>query len=253
MLKGLAIAGWITFAVEWMVVILVVTSLLGQERRVEADAAPQRVAATPRTPARTPAAVQTPAPRTVTPTRVTPSRPAVGVAGSAGANVLGMTLSPGHTVVLLDAVEQSGPWLSRAKAKLITGLSQSGPAGATFSVAVINNNSGRSLTNRRLTYGPAAAGPLRTALTPLQIKGTKGLGTGLDTATKLGADQVIFITSRSTKWGPAVPFLQSKLNANGKRVRLDVVQVNNQAVAELRAFVTGANKGQYRVVAPGSI
>lgn len=246
MLKWLAIGGWGTFAVEWLVMLLVLTSLVGQGGRVKAEAAPQREAkATPPTSAQS----ATPTPRTATPAApvVAPS------ATSAKANVLGMTLSRGHTVVLVDAVEQSRPWMNQAKAKLIAGLSQPGLPGATFSIAVINNNSGRSLTNERLTYGPAVAGKLRSALNPLQIKGTKGLGTGLDTAGKLGADQIIFITSRNQRWGAYVTFLEGKLSLNGKRIRLDVVQVNDKASTDLQKYITGANNGQYRVVTPGSI
>lgn len=250
-LKWLAIGGWATFAAEWLLMLLVLTSLVSRGGRVNADAAP--VAAPPPPVVRAPA---NPAPATVasTPAPTTPSpTPATPPAVTGGPRVLGLDPGGGHTVIVLDAIEKSGPWLDRAKAKLIAGLSRPGPAGATFSIAVINDNDGRGLINRPLTYGPAAEAPLRKALDPLQVKGTKGLGAGLETAGKLGADQVVFITSRDSKWGGAVPFLEQKLSVNGKRIRLHVVQVNNQPVNELRAFVTGANGGQYLQVAPGSL
>ena len=251
-LKWLAIGGWATFAVEWLLMLLVLTSLVSRGGREGAEAAPAAapvppVVRTPATPTRNPAST----PTATTPAAVVPTT--IPTAAANVPNVLGLDPGAGHTVIVLDAIEKSGPWLNQAKAKLIEGLSRPGPAGATFSLVTINDNGGRGLINRPLSYGPAAAEGLRKALDPLQAKGTRGLGAGLDAAGKLGADQVVFITSRDTKWGGAVPFLEQKLSVGGKRIRLDVVQVNDQPVSELRAFVTGSNGGKYLQVAPGSI
>jgi len=257
-LKWLAIGGWATFAAEWLLMLLVLTSLVSRGGRVNAEAAPVAAPQAPvvRAPAApAPALTPAPAPSATAPVATTPgpTPTATPPAATTGPDVLGLNPGPGHTVVLLDAIERSEPWLDRAKGKLIEGLTRPGPAGATFSVAVMNDGNGHGLINRPLTYGPAAAAPLGKALDPLGATGSGGLSAGLEAAGKLGADQIVFITSRDSKWGGAVSFLEKKLLVNGKRIRLHVVQVNDQPVSELRAFVTGANGGQYLQVAPGSL
>jgi len=249
-LKWLAIGGWATFAAAWLMMMLVLATQVGGGSNVNAQAAPVAVAPGVRTPAQ--ATPNQATPRSTAATSATPTTPATS-ASVGDPRVLGLDPGSGHTVIVLDAIEKSRPWLDRAKVKLIKGLSQPGAAGDTFSVAVVNDNVGRGLINRPLAYGPAAAGALRNALNPLRATGTKGLGGGLDAAGKLGADQIVFITSRDKKWGSFVPFLEGKLTVNGKRIRLHVVQVNDQPASELRSFVTGSNGGTYLQVPPGSI
>ncbi len=246
-IKWLAIGGWATFAVEWFLMLMILTTTVaGSGSRAGADAAPTPQAAAAPSAAST---VRSPASSSVRNPVAAPAAPSP----VNGPSVLGLAPGKGHTVILLDAIEKSRPWFDRAKAKLIAGLSRPGPAGATFSVAVINNNGGRGLINRAVEYGTPAVNPLRKTLPPLKVSGSKGLGDGLDAAIKLGAERVIFVTPRENGWSGALTFLEQKLSSGGKRIPLDVVQVSNLPVNDLRAFVTGANGGQYLVVSPGSI
>ena len=240
-LKWLAFAGWGTFVAEWLLMLLFLANIVGGANPRPVEAAPR--AAAPTTSVTT---NNNPQPVKVAP-RVTSTPAAV-----AQAHVLGLQPSPGHTVIVLDAVEKSTAWFTRGKNNLKAGLSRPGPTGATFSIAVINNNSGRGLIEQPVTYGPAAAATLNRALDSLHISGTKGFGKGFDAAARMAPDQIIFITSRDTKWAAAIPFLESKLLINGKKTRLHVVQVNDAEVSELKSFVTGSNGGRYRLAKPNS-
>ena len=255
-IKWLAIGGWGTFVAEWLMMMLVLTNLVGSDGHRDTEAAPPAPRATV-TPPVTPPATTT---RSATPPRTAVTPPPAAVTPSANvtpftdprANVMGLNVDPGHTVVLLDAIERSAPWFDDAKAALVAGLSKPGPGGATFSFAVVNDNNGRALIPRPLAYGPAAAGPLRDNLTPLQIKGTKGFWNGFDAANALKPDQIVFITARATSWPAVIPSFESRLRVDGKRVRLNVIQVG-PAVPELKAFVTGANGGRYEQFAPAQL
>ncbi|MEM7627430.1 MAG: permease prefix domain 1-containing protein [Planctomycetota bacterium] len=159
-------------------------------------------------------------------------------------NVLGMTLNPGHTAVILDAGNTAGPWLDGAKAALIRGLTQSGSSEHVGSLFAIQASGVIALDGQPFTPGPELSTPLTRFLEPVAAKGRGGLGVSLDAALADGVDEIILITSRANGWGGYLPTLQRKLRTDDKRVTLHVVQLGEPS-AELQRFVEGRNGGRY--------
>lgn len=265
-LVGLAIAGWATFAVQWIFVIVLILGRGGSTSNVSVAQAEVRPPATnqattptprtttpPRTTTTTPPRTTTAAPPRNTPTTTTPPRPAVVDNNNPflalTPNALGVPLNPGHTAILLDAVDRSSAWFNEGKAALISGLTRSGN-GQTVSLFTIRDGEIGQFANNPFTPAFARLSPLTSFLNPLTTQGSRGLGNGLDAAIASGASEVIFITSRSTNWGGYLGTLKSKLNPNGRQVTLHVLQVGDES-AELRGFVEGGdNNGRYTRITP---
>ncbi|MEM9916052.1 MAG: hypothetical protein AAF911_13945 [Planctomycetota bacterium] len=281
-LVGLAIAGWATFAVQWIVVLVIILGRGGGTNNVtvaQANTAnrpvPQAATPAPQNPApRTTTTTTTPrnttttprntttTPRATTPTptpspRATNPNPTPAPAAAdrnnpflaLSPNALGMSLNPGHTAILLDAVDRSSEWFDDGKAGLIAGLTRPGN-GQTISLFTIRDGQVGRFANNPFTPAPARLSPLTRFFNPITTQGSRGLGTGLDAAIQSGADEVIFITSRSTNWGGYLNTLESKLNTDGGKVKLHIVQVGDVST-ELRGFVQGnKNNGRYTRITP---
>ncbi|MEM6458856.1 MAG: hypothetical protein AAF710_05635 [Planctomycetota bacterium] len=262
-LVGLAVAGWATFAVEWVVVIVIV---LGRGTSAPVVEAAPATAYNNNVPAAR-AATPTPTPRTETATTTTPARPetarpAASIPPPAATptdpnniftmrrpNVLGLPLENGHTAVLFDAIERSAPWFDDGKAALKAGLARSGNSQARVSLVATRNKQIRTLGDSPLTPAPARLGDLTRFLDPLTPAGSGGLGDALDAAVATGADRVVFVTSRSDHWGGYLNTLKGKLSPDGRTVRLDVVQIGDVS-NELRGFVEQQPGGRYRLLTP---
>lgn len=251
MLVGLAIAGWATFAVQWVIILVIVLGRSGGATQVAVAQAetPTRSAATtpaPRT-ANPPVAprTSTPTPRPPAPAVVDQNNPFLALSP----NALGMRLNSGHTAILFDAIDRSSAWFSDGKAGLIAGLTR--PAtGQTVSLFTIRDGEISAFNNNPFVPAPARLSPLTRFLNPLTAAGSGGLGNGLDTAIASGAQEVVFITSRSTNWSGYLDTLKNKLNPNGRKVTLHVLQVGD-ASADLRGFVeSSGNNGRYTRITP---
>ncbi len=259
MLVGLAIAGWATFAVEWIVVLVIILGRGGGANNVTVAQAADRPAitnTTPRATATTPSATATPPrtttnpPPTTTPTRARPAvidnnNPFLALAP----NALGMTLNPGHTAVLLDAVDRSSAWFDDGKAALIAGLTRPS-TGQTVSLFTIRDGAIGTFDSNPFAPAPAQLSPLTRFLNPITPLGSRGLGSGLDAAIASGAQELIFITSRATNWSGYLPTLKDKLNPSGRKVTLHFLQLGDNS-PELRSFVEARdNGGRYTLITP---
>ncbi|MEM8737954.1 MAG: hypothetical protein AAGG38_05675 [Planctomycetota bacterium] len=245
-LVALAIAGWATFVVQWVLIVVIIVGRGDQPRVAAAESAPPRVAANPSPvgagPAPAPANRPTPTPAPAPTPRIDASNPFQML----DANALGMPLNSGHTAVLLDAVDRSKAWFDDAKAALLAGLTR--PTGnRRASLVLIRDGKTLTYNNRIFNPNPNQLTPLRRFLDPVTPAGSRGLGAGLDAAIGSGANEVVFITSRSTNWSAYLSTLERKLQPSGRRVTLHVVQMGDPS-PELRAFVEGANGGRYTVL-----
>lgn len=271
-LVGLAIAGWATFVVQWIVVLVIILGRGGAASHVTVaqaqpasrpavtDPAPAKAppvadlpTAQPQTPKAPPTNTNTPPKPTPTPkpTVTPPPAPAAVVDKSnpflnPTPNVLNVELQPGHTAVIFDSIERSKNWFDHARAALIAGLVHPG-SGQTVSLYVVSD--GKVIPYGRNPFTPAPA--RRTALTnfldPMNPVGKGGLGASLDAAIGSGAKQVIFVTGRSTGWGAYLDTLKGKLNPNGRSVKLHIVQMG-EASPELQGFIEGDNEGEYKQI-----
>ncbi|MEM9883249.1 MAG: hypothetical protein AAF800_10065 [Planctomycetota bacterium] len=262
-LVGLAVAGWATFAVEWVFVIVIVLGRGTPPPVVEA--APATASAARPTP-RVQTTTTPPRPETTRPAAAPPPRPAATAPTPPAAtpadpnniftmrrpHVLGLPLENGHTAVLFDAIERSEPWFDDGKAALKAGLTRSGNNQARVSLVTTRNKRVSRLGDAPLTPAPARLGELSRFLDPLTPAGSGGLGDALDAAVATGADRVVFVTSRSDHWGGYLGTLKGKLSPAGRTVRLDVVQIG-EVSSELRGFVEQQPGGRYRLLTPQRI
>lgn len=267
-LIGVACAGWAAFVIQWVLVITLMINRgdTANTALAQAPAAPAPASSAPATntpqanqPAQVPAnpaPAVTPTPTTTTnttpapaPTPVAPT-PAAPVLsdnnpfGMTRANVLGFELNRGHTVVLFDAIAKSEGWLDDGKAALMSGLTR--PA-SSRRVSLVTTSGGRVQTMLASPFAPGAGRftPLNQFLRPVEAIGKGGLGAGLDAALDTGADEVVFITSRSTGWGGYLTTLRSKLKMeSGSPVKLHIIQIGDPD-NDLRRFVENENKGTY--------
>lgn len=258
MLVGLAIAGWATFAVEWVIVLVIIVGRTGGGPNVAGayDQTPPPPRATTPAPRTTTPPTPTTTPRTTTPPRPTPSPPPAAANTDnpllmSTPNALGMTLNAGHTAVLLDAVDKSSDWFDDGKAALTAGLTKNA-SGQTVSLFTIRDGVIGEFNGNPFAPGPARRTPLNQFLDPLDTKGSSGLGNGVDAAVGSGAKEIIFITSRSTNWSGYLSTLERKLQPSSGRVTFHVVQVGD-ASAELQAFVQGVNSGRYTRITPSQL
>lgn len=265
MLVGLAIAGWATFAVQWIFVIVLIIGRGGSPNTVtvaQADTTPPRTSppasqpiTRPPTSAVTPTPTQRPAPSTrpatVTPTPqpVTPAADPNNPFLALRPNALGMDLNSGHTVILIDAVQQSSGWLDDGKAALIAGLTR--PArGQTASLLTIRDGEIDAYSGNPLIPGSGQLTGLARFFNPLDTQGKGGLGAGLDAAVATGADEIIFLTSRASRWGGYLETVERKLTPDGRRVKLSVVSIGG-ASEDLREFVRAPrNGGRFTQISP---
>lgn len=253
MLVGLAIAGWATFAVEWVIILIIIIGRSGGGPNVAAahhESTPPAKATTP-APRTTPS---TPNTRTTTPPRATTPAATADTDNPflmSAPNALGMTLNAGHTAILLDAVDKSSAWFDDGKAALAAGLTRNA-SGQTASLFTIRDGKIGEFKENPFAPGSARRTALDQFLNPLDTKGSRGLGNGIDAAVESDAKEIIFITSRSTNWSGYLATLERKLQPNSGRVKLHVVQVGD-ASAELQAFVQGVNSGRYTRVTPSQL
>lgn len=213
--------------------------------------------ATPPTPQ--PANPTTPTPTATTPTptpTVTPPAPAPTPTppppalseknpfGISRANVLGFQINPGHTAVLLDAIERSQGWMDDGKAALISGLTR---PDVSRRVSLVTTSDGQVQAMPTNPFSPGASKftPLNNFLRPVKAVGKGGLGAGLTAAIDTGADEVVFITSRSGGWGGYLNTLRGMLKMNsGSPVKLHIIQIGESNNA-LRQFVENECQGTY--------
>lgn len=254
LLLGLAIAGWTTFAVEWVVILTIVMGRGSSPRVAVAhnDNPPPRVAQstpiTPTPPTTTSRTTTTPR-NTTNPTATkTPAANKANPFLNPEPNAMGMELNAGHTAILLDAVDRSEAWFEDGKAALAAGLTRD-RANQTVSIVTIRDGEIGKFNGNPFKPGPSQLAPLNRFLNPLNTKGSSGLGKGIDTAVETGANEIIFITSRSDRWGGYLSTVEQKLQPKRGKVTLHVVQVGENS-DELQAFVQGVNSGRYLRLTP---
>ena len=259
-LVGLAIAGWATFAVQWVVVLVIV---LGRGSNLTATnaAAPtasprhytrptntasaddrRRPTSSAGTSAATPAAAGRPADAT------DPGNPLQ----MPQANVLGLPLEADHTVVLLDAIQISEDWLDDAKATLLRGLSR--PAnGRQVSLLISRDGQATALPDNPFTPAANQLSNLAGFLNPVTASGSGGLADSIDAAVASDATQMIFITSRATGWGSWLGTLDGKLTSGDGRVTLHIVQIG-EVNQDLQNYITSSpNNGNYLHLQPAQL
>lgn len=255
---ALAVAGWSVFAIEWAIVLTMLSQSADTTNAVTyvEAAAPAAAVSNPKPTPKPTTTATTPRPSTPKPAATTTSKPATPKPAPAAtatatnpfqlrsANVMGIDLPAGHTVVLLDAIEKSQAWFDDGKAALIAGLTETA-RGSQVGISYIRDGQAGSMSKSPINPGTSASSSLLSFLNPLKPEGSRGFWQGFDEAISHSPDQIVFVTSRTSGWASVIPSFEKRLQANGKRIRLHVVQVG-PAVPELRAFVTGANGGQYK-------
>ncbi|MEL7089330.1 MAG: hypothetical protein AAGL98_12970 [Planctomycetota bacterium] len=163
------------------------------------------------------------------------------------ANALGFELNRGHTAVLLDAIAKSEGWLDDGKAALMAGLTRPASARRVSLIATANGQTSAMLASP-FVPGAARFSPLNQFLRPLQARGRGGLGASLNAAIDTGADEVVFITSRSTGWAGYLGTLHGMLKMDsGAPVTFHVIQIG-EPDNDLRRFVENDNGGTYRLL-----
>jgi hypothetical protein len=169
------------------------------------------------------------------------------------ANVLGLTLKPGHTVVLIDAIDLSIPWLEAANAAVAAGLSRP-QADATVSVLFIHHGQVQTLPRQPQAPGPQMRTAVLTVSQGLTPKGGTGFWKGIDTALAVQPKlaELIFITSRSN-WTSVheATFLRLQAAGGGKPVCLSAVHLDAQS-ADLENLVARAT-GRYVKLTTGQL
>ncbi|MEM9417554.1 MAG: hypothetical protein AAGA25_00685 [Planctomycetota bacterium] len=273
-LVGLAIAGWATFAVQWIVVLVIILGRGGTPNNItvaQAQPAPRPAVTNPAPPPAPEipapkAQAPTPKPQTTTPPKATPQPAVPNIVDKPKTtpppkpvvvdksnpllnptpNVMNVELQPGHTAVLFDAVDRSKYWYNNARKALIAGLSHQG-SGQTISLFAVSDGKVIAYPKNPFTPSPARRAALTTFLDPIEPIGKGGLGASLDAAVASGAKEVVFVTGRSTGWGAYLETLKKKLNSGDRTVKLHIVQMGEES-PELKTFIEGENEGEYQQV-----
>ncbi len=256
-LVGLAIAGWTTFAVQWIVILVIV---LGRGTVSSTNAAaPYATART--TPASDTTSSTAANPRSTAPDTTGRSTPAATTPPPRSSdnpllmnqpNVLGLPLSADHTAILLDAIEISSPWLDDVKPALLAGLTQSA-GNRRVSLLYSREGAPTALSANPFTPATNRLSTLTRFLNPVSASGRGGLSDSIEAAVDTRADDMIFITSRTSGWGGWLGTLDAKLTANNSRVRLHVIQIG-EANDALKGYVESApNNGTYLNLQPAQL
>ena len=254
-LVGLAIAGWATFAVQWVIVLVIV---LGRGSTLSSTNAAAPVAS-PREYTRPTNTADTDRQRPTSNANAAASTPAADADADPNnplqmpqANVLGLPLDADHTAVLLDAIQISSAWLDDAKTTLLAGLSR--PAnGRRVSLLISRDGQATPLPANPFTPAANRLSSLAGFLNPVTASGSGGLSNSIDAAIDSGATEMIFITSRATGWGSWLGTLDGKLTAGNNRIKLHVIQIG-EINDDLRGYVTSPpNNGTYLSLQPDQL
>ena len=157
-------------------------------------------------------------------------------------NALGIPIQ-GHTAVIVDAVEQSEPFLDPVMAALVSGLSHD-QGDTTASYFYINENKIKPFDDNPIPPGPNSADQLAGYQSSIQAAGRRGFWNGYDAGVKSGAGRVILITGRKS-WDQSISFLKQKMQAGQEPPQITFVHIDAEvpglrdALAEFgNAYVT---------------
>ena len=117
----------------------------------------------------------------------------------------------GHTVLVVDSVEQSRDWIDDANRSLLATLTKSGN-GERISVFYIHDGQVDGLPSQPLSPGRALARPLSRLQAKAPATGRRGFYDGLAAAIDAEADHIVVVTGRR-EWEEAGPYIQSRLDA----------------------------------------
>lgn len=156
--------------------------------------------------------------------------------------VLGLSLRP-RTVVIVDAIEISRPWLNGVRDALIDGLGRE-TSDTTVRAVYLSDGRVTQTGSGYQTTGGTFANALRQTQARLQPRGKRGFWNMIEQALDSRPDHVILITSRS-KWAESLPILDGKLREAG-RPTFSVINMDTN-VPELRRFAEQTG-GQYETM-----
>lgn len=163
-------------------------------------------------------------------------------------NVLGLPVTE-PSIIVLDAVDKSEPYLEETKNALLAGLTLRGPANS-IELHVLQGDEIVKFTNKPFTPGQAQHAELKKFLDTIKpIPGGKGMfwkifEAGRDAAGK----NFIYITPRSTGWSSVTSQLEKRLTPEkGAKKTMEVVQMGKEVDA-LKKFVVGKNGGRYETI-----
>ena len=182
---------------------------------------------TPAPVAATPPRAPTPAPPApVAP--VAPDAPAVDPDNPHGwstPTVLGQPLA-GHTAVLVDAVEQSRPWMGSVNRSLLETLSKPGQD-ETVSVFYVHDGEVSALPRQPLRPGRAVRSSLARLQREAPAAGKKGFYDGLNAALDARPDHVLVITGRQ-EWDKAADYVLSLVQKAPSKPTFNVVSMGGE-------------------------
>lgn len=162
--------------------------------------------------------------------------------------VMGQPIA-GHTVVLVDSVEQSRSWIKPINNSLLETLSKPG-GDERVSVFYIHSGGSEGLPRQPLAPGLALRSSLERLQNSSSASGTSGFYDGLRDALDANPDHVMLITAR-TKWQSAAPYVLEQVRASSTSPTFSVVSFGGNN-ADLRS-VTEATGGTFESMRPEAV
>lgn len=127
-------------------------------------------------------------------------------------NAMGVPVR-GHTAIIVDAVEQSEPFLAPVLDALVNGLAHDQP-NTTASVFYINDNQIKSFGGNPAAVGSETSNNLAAFQESIEPAGRTGFWKGFDAGANSDASQIVIITGRKS-WDSSIRYLKQKLKPDG--------------------------------------
>ncbi len=132
----------------------------------------------------------------------------------------------GHTVLLVDSVEQSRDWIDDVNRSLLETLTKSGN-GERISVFYIHDGQVDGLPSQPLSPGRAISTPLSRLQDKAPASGRRGFYDGLAAAIDAQADHIVVVTGRQ-EWDKAGPYIQSRLDEAAGKPSFSIIALSGR-------------------------